>query len=43
MKKKRKKEIRVLCGWLGGKHSKVDPKVMKIVDMDPDIYEELPI
>ena len=30
---KKKKEKRVLCGWLGGKHSKVDRKVMKLTTL----------
>ena len=29
-----KKEKRVLCGWLGGKHSKVDLKARKTLDME---------
>ena len=34
--KEKRKGIRVLCGWLGGNHSKVDQKVMKIIDMESD-------
>ena len=38
-----KKEKRVLCGWLGGKHSKVDLKSQEDPRHGVAIYKKLPI